>query len=165
MIEVSIDYEKIIIEGHSYYDDVGKDIVCAAVSCLVQTLIASVNNFTDDKINYSLSKGTGKIEYGNLSSNGEILIKSFSLGVSRIAESYPENIKVIIDTLSEAQETETYKVIKSFVDLHDDNYRYSVGDIFPRRGIKVSEKRIEQLCGNKNKQKTPLVEKVKTINI
>ncbi|MFQ7473605.1 MAG: hypothetical protein ACLSAO_03980 [Anaerovoracaceae bacterium] len=54
-----------------------------------------------------------------------------------------------------------YKVIKDFIDLHDDDYPYSAGDIFPRIGIEVSEKRLKALLGDGNKQGTPLIKKVK----
>lgn len=50
-----------------------------------------------------------------------------------------------------------YKVIKAFTDLHDNDYPYSVGDVFPRNGITVSEKRLKELSGSDNKQGTPLI--------
>lgn len=50
-----------------------------------------------------------------------------------------------------------YKVIKAFTDLHDDDYPYSVGDTFPRIGIKVTEKRLKELSGSGNKQGVPLI--------
>lgn len=50
-----------------------------------------------------------------------------------------------------------YKVIKAFIDLHDDDYPYSVGDTFPRLGIKVTEKRLKELSGSGNKQGVPLI--------
>ncbi len=53
-----------------------------------------------------------------------------------------------------------YKVIKAFADLHDENYPYSVGDTFPRLGIKVTDDRIKELAGCNNKQGVPLIEKV-----
>lgn len=53
-----------------------------------------------------------------------------------------------------------YKVIKAFTDLHDEDYPYSVGDTFPRLGIKVTDDRIKELAGCNNKQGTPLIEKV-----
>lgn len=54
-----------------------------------------------------------------------------------------------------------YKVIKAFTDLHDKEYPYSVGDTFPRVGIKVDNKRLEELSGPNNKQGEPLIEEVK----
>lgn len=53
-----------------------------------------------------------------------------------------------------------YKVIKMFTDLHDNDHPYNVGDVFPRKGVSVSEGRINELAGSDNKQGTPLIEKV-----
>lgn len=55
----------------------------------------------------------------------------------------------------------SYKVIHYFTDLQDFNHPYRVGDIFPREGMKVSDKRLEELSTNKNKQKKPLIKLVK----
>ena len=54
-----------------------------------------------------------------------------------------------------------YRVIKFFTDLHDADYPYDVGDTFPRRGVKVTEKRLAELAGSNNKQGEPLIELVK----
>lgn len=51
-----------------------------------------------------------------------------------------------------------YKVIKHFVDLQDNNYKYDVGDTYPRKGLNVLQSRINELASSKNKQKTPLIE-------
>lgn len=53
-----------------------------------------------------------------------------------------------------------YKVIHYFTDLQDDNHEYNVGDTFPRIGLEVSDKRIQELAGSDNKQYKPLIEKV-----
>lgn len=53
-----------------------------------------------------------------------------------------------------------YKVIKHFVDLQDENYSYNVGDTYPRKGLDVTEERINELSGNENKLGAPLIEKV-----
>lgn len=53
-----------------------------------------------------------------------------------------------------------YKVIKHFIDLHDNDHSYNEGDIFPREGVDVSEERIRELAGSDNKQHTPLIELV-----
>mgnify|MGYP003267732103 CR=1 FL=1 len=44
-----------------------------------------------------------------------------------------------------------YKVIKHFIDLHDNDHSYNEGDIFPREGVDVSKERIEELAGSNNK--------------
>lgn len=61
-----------------------------------------------------------------------------------------------------------YKVIRGFHDLQDATktkngnvYReYKVGDIFPRKGLEVSEERLKELAGSENKQGMPLIELV-----
>lgn len=53
-----------------------------------------------------------------------------------------------------------YKVIKTFADLQDNGFRYDAGDIFPRKGLKVSDERFEELSTAKNRRHTPLIEKI-----
>lgn len=53
-----------------------------------------------------------------------------------------------------------YKVIKHFIDLHDNDHSYNEEDIFPREGVDVSEERLKELAGSDNKQHTPLIELV-----
>ena len=61
-----------------------------------------------------------------------------------------------------------YRVIKEFADLTDYKevkegkiyHEYSVGDIYPRQGKKVSKKRIEELIGAENARGEPLIEVV-----
>lgn len=50
-----------------------------------------------------------------------------------------------------------YVVVKFFTDLQDNKHPYRAGDIFPRAGLDVSKERLEELSGNKNRQKTPLI--------
>ena len=61
-----------------------------------------------------------------------------------------------------------YKVIKRFHDLQDSRktktcviyHEYNVGDVFPRKGMDVSDDRIQELAGKDNKQGVPLIELV-----
>ena len=53
-----------------------------------------------------------------------------------------------------------YRVIKHFVDLQDNNYKYDIGDTYPRNGLNVLQSRINELASNKNLQKTPLIEEI-----
>lgn len=50
-----------------------------------------------------------------------------------------------------------YKVIEVFTDLQDNNYRYNVGNEYPRMGYKPSTKRIDELSGANNKRGKPLI--------
>lgn len=53
-----------------------------------------------------------------------------------------------------------YRVIRYFTDLQDNDYAYNVGDVFPRQGMSVSDKRFAELASAENRQKTPLIEAV-----
>ena len=44
-----------------------------------------------------------------------------------------------------------HEVIKSFVDVQDDNHIYHEGDFFPRDGVDVSEDRIAELASTSNR--------------
>lgn len=50
-----------------------------------------------------------------------------------------------------------YKTIKFFTDLHDNNYPYNVGDVFPRDGVTVTAGRLEELSGSDNRRGVPLI--------
>ena len=53
-----------------------------------------------------------------------------------------------------------YRVIKHFVDLQDNNYKYDIGDIYPRKGLNVLQSRINELASSKNRQGVPLIEEI-----
>ena len=53
-----------------------------------------------------------------------------------------------------------YKVIKSFTDLQDNKYAYSVGDTFPHNGVEVDAERIAELASDKNRLGGPLIEEI-----
>lgn len=53
-----------------------------------------------------------------------------------------------------------YKVLEMFTDLQDDNYKYEVGDEYPRLGFKPSLARIEELKGSDNKRGKPVIEEI-----
>ena len=53
-----------------------------------------------------------------------------------------------------------YIVVKYFTDLKDGSHAYNVGDEFPREGVQVNKKRLNELMSNNNRQGTPLIKKV-----
>lgn len=53
-----------------------------------------------------------------------------------------------------------YEVIHPFADLNDNKYKYETGDKFPRPGLEVSEDRIKELSGSKNKARTALIAEI-----
>jgi hypothetical protein len=53
-----------------------------------------------------------------------------------------------------------YEVIEFFTDLQDFNHPYSVGDVFPRSGMNVSEERLAELSSENNRRGIQLIRKV-----
>ena len=94
MIIVSRHDSGISITGHAHYAEPGKDIVCAGISTLVQSLIQSIEELTKDKIQYVMSPGKVDINFGNLSEHAQLLVDSFFVGVGLIADNYQNNVTV-----------------------------------------------------------------------
>jgi uncharacterized protein YsxB (DUF464 family) len=84
----------ISISGHAGYAEHGKDIVCAAVSVMAQNLIRSIEELTEDKIEYYIGPGSINIEFGELSEEARLLMDSFYIGAAMISEEYPENVTI-----------------------------------------------------------------------
>ncbi len=96
LIEISRTDSGIAVLGHAEYAEPGKDIVCAAVSALFQSFVASVEELTDDKIKSVIGANKALIRYNkNLSEQGQLLEDSFFLGVQMIAEAYPQNVRIV----------------------------------------------------------------------
>lgn len=53
-----------------------------------------------------------------------------------------------------------YKALVGFTDLQDNNHKYHAGDTFPRRGLKVSEARLNELLTSNNRRNMPIIEEV-----
>ena len=86
------------ITGHAGYAEPGKDIVCAGVSTLVQTLIGSLDILTPGALESTeIKPGYTEIKYINLSEHAKILVDSFFIGVEMIAHEYPEHVRITYD--------------------------------------------------------------------
>lgn len=62
MIKIKLNYNKSLIDsinisGHAYYDDYGKDIVCASVSSIVITTVNAIIRLESDSIDYKDENG------------------------------------------------------------------------------------------------------------
>lgn len=95
MVSIEVTPRRLSVDGHAGCGEYGKDIVCAAVSVLVQNLIGSVKALTEDRISARMEPGHVNIEYGDLSEQGRLLIDSFFLGICSLADNYPEHVKII----------------------------------------------------------------------
>ena len=94
MIDVNVRKDGITVSGHAGYAEAGKDIVCAGVTALVQTLIGSIKGLTRDEIQYEISPGRADIHYRDLSEEGKLLVDSFFIGICQIADEFPDNVRI-----------------------------------------------------------------------
>lgn len=95
MIEVNVRPDGITVGGHAGYAECGKDIVCAGVTALTQTLIGSLKELTSDDIKYDISPGWANINYGNLSEASKTLVDSFFIGICMIADEFPDYVRIV----------------------------------------------------------------------
>ena len=95
MIDVNVRKDEIKVSGHANYGYDGYDIVCAGITALTQTLVKSIEDLTDDKIEYVISPGKADINYGNLSEASKTLIDSFFIGICMIAGEFPESVRIL----------------------------------------------------------------------
>lgn len=94
MTVVEITKNKIMLSGHAGYAPLGQDIVCAGISTLVYTLENSLTAYTDERVGFSYADGKVTITWQKLGCDGALLVHSFICGLTLLAESYPDNIKV-----------------------------------------------------------------------
>ena len=94
MIAVCVRKGRITASGHADFAEAGKDIVCAGVTALIQTLIKSIGDLTEDKIEYEISPGRADIHYRDPSEEGKLLVDSFFIGVCAIADEFPDHVRI-----------------------------------------------------------------------
>ena len=85
------------LKGHAGYDDIGKDIICAATSVLAINTINSIERFTDDDMSVVSDEKKALIEfrlYGNISPESRVLLDSLELGLSQIRKDNAEYISI-----------------------------------------------------------------------
>ena len=84
-------YAGFSLDGHAGSGEYGKDIVCAALSMLSINTVNSLEEFTDDKFSLDADPEKGHLSAvfeGALSHEGDLLMKSFELGVDGVYKQY-----------------------------------------------------------------------------
>lgn len=79
------------VKGHANYAGHGQDIVCAAVSVLTINVINSIEALTKDPFTSQVEEESGDVYFSftdTISTESDILMQSFVLGLSGIEESY-----------------------------------------------------------------------------
>ena len=95
MIKIVLDNNKIEISGHAYYDDIGKDIVCASVSSIVITTINAILGIDEDSIFYEDLDNKILIEILKEDKIVKKLINNMVFMLEGLEKDYPKNIKIL----------------------------------------------------------------------
>lgn len=98
MIKITIkethDHIAVQCLGHANYNVIGQDIICSAVSGLLQTLYYSIEELTQDNVNACLESGNASIEIYKPTLKSQLLVDSFFIGCREIASAYSDYVKV-----------------------------------------------------------------------
>ncbi len=94
MIKINISKDKIILEGHALYDDIGKDIVCSALSSIVTTTINGILTFNKNYIKYIQEKDKLTIEIVEHNEVVDNLMKNMINMIDVLKSDYPKNLKI-----------------------------------------------------------------------
>lgn len=95
MIKIKCQNNQISIEGHSGYDVIGKDIVCASVSSIVITSINAILRIDDQAISYKQGDGFIEIKIFKHSNIIDLLIKNMMELLKQLEKQYKKYIKII----------------------------------------------------------------------
>ncbi|MDN5279209.1 MAG: uncharacterized protein PWR01_3174 [Clostridiales bacterium] len=88
---------RIKVSGHSGSAEKGQDVVCAAVSVLVQTLAGGLNNSLGAAVTGRLEPGDSDLVIrvdNNDRKALKLVCEVFRYGFQKIFESYPEHLKL-----------------------------------------------------------------------
>ena len=100
MIKVTVKYfnneiDLLEVKGHSYYDEKGKDIVCAGVSAIVVGGINAITSLVSShEIDYEVKDGYVKLTNLNNKDIQEIL-KVVIIQLKTVEDSYSKFIKIV----------------------------------------------------------------------
>ena len=94
MIKVLRSKKNISITGHAMYDDLGKDIVCSAVSSIVITSLNGILSINPSAIIYNNSKDGLEIEIKSFDDITLKLIDNMMELLIKLSNDYPNNIQV-----------------------------------------------------------------------
>lgn len=105
VIKIKKQNDKIVCvecSGHTGFAPSGKDIVCAGLSCIIQTAVSSIKKLTDIDSKYvvNIESGYLKFELCNFDStsqafhDAQIILRSMLCGVEDLCSQYSKYIKL-----------------------------------------------------------------------
>jgi len=88
------------VKGHSNFAEHGQDIVCSGISAVAQTAVLGLNQFINNPPKLKIEEGYLSCSLpGSLTlderGRANIVLKTMALGMEMIAQSYPQNIRLV----------------------------------------------------------------------
>ena len=81
---------KVSADGHSGYGEHGSDVVCAAVSAIVQTAYLAIKDAGGDS-----ERGLFEFTVGDANRHDcDVILRAMAVGLHDMAEGFPQNIKL-----------------------------------------------------------------------
>lgn len=84
----------IIIDGHTGYDDYGKDIVCASISSIIITTVNAIMRINAEAINYQEKDGFVELTLVQHTETIDLLISNMIDLLYQLQKQYKKNIKI-----------------------------------------------------------------------
>ncbi len=88
-------YEAFEFSGHVGIDTKGKDVVCAAISAIVQATIIGINEVLKEEIAYTIKDGKVKCTVNSKNECVQAMIKTLYKTTKQLAAQYPKNLSVV----------------------------------------------------------------------
>ncbi|ADL12112.1 ribosomal-processing cysteine protease Prp [Acetohalobium arabaticum] len=84
-------------EGHAEYGEYGSDIVCAAVSAILQTAVFGLTEHLGLSVEVDTSGGWLQCNLEDINATKEInaVLETMVIGLEKTAQSYPDNLKIL----------------------------------------------------------------------
>lgn len=91
--------QEFTVKGHAGYDEAGKDIVCAAVSAVVQTAVIGLTDIAEIKINHVQEDGLLKCSLPKQMNMDQlrassVILRTMLAGLESIHNGYPNLISI-----------------------------------------------------------------------
>lgn len=88
---------ELYVYGHAEYDEMGKDIVCSAISSLGWALLGYLENYAHDESDYAYLTDSGKLVVSAISTPEiDAAFNMAVIGLRQIERKYPDHVRVSI---------------------------------------------------------------------
>jgi uncharacterized protein len=88
---------KIDAKGHALFDKKGKDVVCAAVSVLLQSWFVGEKELCEASVETKTEDGHFSAQMGNYGEKEKLLLDNLILSLKVLQNQYSDHIKVTVE--------------------------------------------------------------------